>query len=102
MLIRATAPFLELSMEEEGSSSSRRLYWVCVAVRVALVATPGYIQPDEFFQGPEIGARDIVGAEIYLPWEWGGLLVSPNWPAGCAGAYNVGYGVYLLHRCCAT
>ena len=33
---------------------------------------PGYIHPDEFFQCVDIAARDVTGADVFVPWEWGG------------------------------
>ena len=36
------------------------------------VAANGCIQPDEWFQSVEIAARDVFGAKIWTPWEFGG------------------------------
>ena len=36
----------------------QRVYILFFLLRVGLVASPGYVQPDEFFQGPEIAVRD--------------------------------------------
>jgi len=56
--------------------SERRVYSLFLLLRIVLVASPGYIQPDEFFQGPEIAGRDVYGLDIFVPWEWGGHPVS--------------------------
>ena len=36
------------------------------------VAANGCVQPDEWFQSVEIAARDVFGAKIWTPWEFGG------------------------------
>ncbi len=47
-----------------------RLRRVLVALRWAAVLSPGYIHPDEFFQGPEPMARDILQLQATIPWEF--------------------------------
>jgi len=51
---------------------ARRLYAFGVALAVLGVASDGYVQPDEWFQSVEIGARDVLGQRVWVPWEWGG------------------------------
>ena len=52
------------------------IYYAFLAVRVLMVFTPGYIHPDEFFQASEIAARDVLGADVFVPWEFGGEKIS--------------------------
>lgn len=48
----------------------RRLLTVLVVLRWLAVLLPGYIHPDEFFQGPEPVSRDILGLHATIPWEF--------------------------------
>ncbi|CAG8494406.1 1527_t:CDS:10 [Paraglomus occultum] len=48
---------------------------------------PGYIHPDEFFQGPEVLAGDVFNLEVFIPWEFDPQLparsiVPPAFTAG--------------------
>jgi len=45
-------------------------YWGLLLLRLGCVALPGYIHPDEFFQGSEPMARDILGLNATIPWEY--------------------------------
>ena len=47
-------------------------YGAFLGLRFALVLAPGYIHPDAFFQCVDIAARDVAGADVFVPWEWGG------------------------------
>eukprot|EP01043_Picozoa_sp_COSAG02_P019904 COSAG02_NODE_970_length_15551_cov_4.985698_14_plen_738_part_00 len=47
-----------------------RLRRLLVALRWVAVLSPGYIHPDEFFQGPEPMARDILQLQATIPWEF--------------------------------
>ncbi|XP_074154105.1 GPI mannosyltransferase 4 [Sminthopsis crassicaudata] len=41
-------------------------------LRIAWCLLPqtGYLHPDEFFQSPEVMAEDVLGLEVYRPWEF--------------------------------
>ena len=43
-----------------------------LVLAVLAVAANGCVQPDEWFQSVEIAARDVFGAKIWTPWEFGG------------------------------
>ena len=43
---------------------------VLVALRWLAVLAPGYIHPDEFFQGPEPMSRDMLELQATIPWEF--------------------------------
>ena len=47
-------------------------------LRCLAVLLPGYHHPDEFFQGPEPMARDVLGLAATIPWEF---AESPPCPA---------------------
>ena len=47
-----------------------RLRRVLAALRWLTVLAPGYIHPDEFFQGPEPMSRDILELQATIPWEF--------------------------------
>jgi len=47
-------------------------YAALVALRAALVLSPGYVHPDEWFQGPEIGSLVARGTAALIPWEFSG------------------------------
>ncbi len=49
----------------------RALWLPCVALRLLLVLGPGYIHPDEVFQGPEVVLGVLGGVQGLLPWEFG-------------------------------
>ncbi|KAJ1670107.1 alpha 1,2 mannosyltransferase, partial [Coemansia sp. RSA 25] len=48
----------------------RALYAALLVARVLLSVLPGYIHPDEFFQGPEIAASDILHTTALRTWEF--------------------------------
>ncbi|KAJ2744103.1 alpha 1,2 mannosyltransferase [Coemansia sp. BCRC 34301] len=48
----------------------RFIYLALVAARVLLSVLPSYIHPDEFFQGPEIAAGDILHTTALRTWEF--------------------------------
>ncbi|KAA0174251.1 hypothetical protein FNF27_04263 [Cafeteria roenbergensis] len=47
-------------------------YWVLLALRAALVLSPGYVHTDEWFQSPEIAATVVCGSSARIPWEFSG------------------------------
>ncbi|XP_051847711.1 GPI mannosyltransferase 4 [Antechinus flavipes] len=46
-----------------GGLSLLRIAW-------CLLPQTGYLHPDEFFQSPEVMAEDVLGLEVYRPWEF--------------------------------
>ncbi|XP_043854951.1 GPI mannosyltransferase 4 isoform X2 [Dromiciops gliroides] len=46
-----------------GSLSLLRVAW-------CLLPQTGYLHPDEFFQSPEVMAEDVLGLEVFRPWEF--------------------------------
>ncbi|KJE93020.1 hypothetical protein, variant [Capsaspora owczarzaki ATCC 30864] len=47
------------------------MYSLLMLVRAASIALPGYIHPDEFFQSPEVAARDVLELDsAFIPWEF--------------------------------
>ncbi len=56
------------------------------AVRLALSLGPGYIHPDEVFQGPEVVLGAVAGVQALVPWEFG-----PS-PLRSAAPMYVGWG----------
>ena len=48
----------------------RRLRSALLALRWLAVLAPGYIHPDEFFQGPEPMSRDLLQLQATIPWEF--------------------------------
>ncbi|XP_074046849.1 GPI mannosyltransferase 4 [Macrotis lagotis] len=46
-----------------GSLGLLRITW-------CLLPQTGYLHPDEFFQSPEVMAEDVLGLEVYRPWEF--------------------------------
>ncbi|KAJ2891406.1 alpha 1,2 mannosyltransferase, partial [Coemansia aciculifera] len=53
----------------------KALYLALVVLRVLLSVLPSYIHPDEFFQGPEIAASDILQTSGLRTWEFGSPAV---------------------------
>ncbi|KAG2181052.1 hypothetical protein INT43_008634 [Umbelopsis isabellina] len=45
-------------------------YGLLIAIRLLFSLLPGYIQPDEFFQSPEIMAGSVFDLEVFTPWEF--------------------------------
>ncbi|CAG8471555.1 3280_t:CDS:10 [Acaulospora morrowiae] len=45
-------------------------YFLLCVIRLWCSLLPGYIHPDEFFQSPEIMGEDVLGFEVYRPWEF--------------------------------
>jgi phosphatidylinositol glycan class Z len=56
--------------------SQRCIYIALVALRLIFNLLPSYIQPDEYFQSPEITAGRAFDLEIFTPWEF-----DPTFPA---------------------
>ncbi|KAI8579222.1 hypothetical protein K450DRAFT_243350 [Umbelopsis ramanniana AG] len=56
--------------------SQRSIYIALVALRLIFSLLPSYIQPDEYFQSPEITAGWAFDLEIFTPWEF-----NPTFPA---------------------
>ncbi|XP_016280181.2 GPI mannosyltransferase 4 [Monodelphis domestica] len=52
--------------------ASRVLWGSLGFLRIAWCLLPqtGYLHPDEFFQSPEVMAEDVLGLEVYRPWEF--------------------------------
>ncbi|KAH8550887.1 Alg9-like mannosyltransferase family-domain-containing protein [Umbelopsis sp. PMI_123] len=50
--------------------SQRYIYILLVVLRLIFSLLPSYIQPDEYFQSPEITAGSIFDLEIFTPWEF--------------------------------
>ncbi|KAI9286490.1 Alg9-like mannosyltransferase family-domain-containing protein [Umbelopsis sp. AD052] len=50
--------------------SQRSIYVALVALRLIFSILPSYIQPDEYFQSPEITAGWAFDLEIFTPWEF--------------------------------
>ncbi|THD28484.1 Mannosyltransferase [Fasciola hepatica] len=48
------------------------VYFALLILRFILVllVQPGYLHPDEFFQGVEIGAGDVYGLDVFRSWEF--------------------------------
>ncbi|CAG8469185.1 9471_t:CDS:10 [Funneliformis mosseae] len=42
---------------------------LCI-LRFWCASLPGYVHPDEFFQSPEIMGGDVLGYEVFRPWEF--------------------------------
>ncbi|CAI2167747.1 3886_t:CDS:10 [Funneliformis geosporum] len=42
---------------------------LCI-LRFWCATLPGYVHPDEFFQSPEIMGGDVLGYEVFRPWEF--------------------------------
>ncbi|KAG9291571.1 hypothetical protein G9A89_021990 [Geosiphon pyriformis] len=66
---------------KESLDMSRRLkailfYGALCFFRLWSSLSYGYVHPDEFFQSPEIMAGDILGCEVYRPWEFNELTPS--------------------------
>ncbi|CAG8480146.1 5028_t:CDS:10 [Ambispora leptoticha] len=57
-------------------SRSNILYTLLCLMRLGCSLLPGYVHPDEFFQSPEIMAGDVLGYEVYRPWEFNEHLPS--------------------------
>ncbi|CAG8530329.1 2832_t:CDS:10 [Ambispora gerdemannii] len=57
-------------------SRSKIVYVLLCLIRLGCSLLPGYVHPDEFFQSPEIMAGDVLGYEVYRPWEFNEHLPS--------------------------
>lgn len=71
------------------------LYKLGLALSVLAVAANGYVQPDEWFQSVEIGARDVLGARIWTPWEFGGA--TPLGDAPHAPCRSMSFPAFAAH-----
>eukprot|EP00501_MAST-03F_sp_TOSAG23-6_P000780 GSMAST32.ASY1.ANO1.810.1 assembled CDS len=47
-----------------------KYYVAFLIIRLLFVLSPGYVHPDEFFQSPEVAARDILSIHGHLTWEF--------------------------------
>uniref|UniRef100_F7BM57 Mannosyltransferase n=1 Tax=Ornithorhynchus anatinus TaxID=9258 RepID=F7BM57_ORNAN len=56
----------------DSKMAARALWGGLSLLRIAWCLLPqtGYLHPDEFFQSPEVMAEDILGLEVYRPWEF--------------------------------
>ncbi|XP_020844621.2 LOW QUALITY PROTEIN: GPI alpha-1,2-mannosyltransferase 4 [Phascolarctos cinereus] len=61
-----------LCPEVLGMWATQVLWGSLVLLRIAWCLLPqtGYLHPDEFFQSPEVMAEDVLGLEVYRPWEF--------------------------------
>ena len=58
--------------EQRADDAEAQLSRLGLVLAVLAVAANGCVQPDEWFQSVEIAARDVFGAKIWTPWEFGG------------------------------
>ena len=61
-----------VSRRQEQRDAEAQLSRLGLVLAVLAVAANGCVQPDEWFQSVEIAARDVFGAKIWTPWEFGG------------------------------
>ena len=57
---------------QRDADAEAQLSRLGLVLAVLAVAANGCVQPDEWFQSVEIAARDVFGAKIWTPWEFGG------------------------------
>ncbi|PVU91300.1 hypothetical protein BB560_006134, partial [Smittium megazygosporum] len=48
----------------------KRIYYFLLLVRFLAIFLPGYIHPDQFFQGPEVSAGDLLSIPVIRTWEF--------------------------------